>query len=290
MPQHNMGGIAPPPPPGIGNFAPDMEIFQGPNFQGVLPDSAEDYFRRSRYDPNQPRGYGNIPDRNYRRGMAEGERRDYLADLLGDQAGFFGLGVGEGRVPRRRDLPWLETAENMRRQQQAQNMAFAGIGFLEDAYGNIGQSEPEQFLMQEAVRQAGDQSDLRQALYGNIEAMRSRGSVALNDVQNQLRAMDAQRGLGGGVPAMRQAEMGQQGRLGLISQQAQQMAGAEQQLDAARGAAMERLLGVTAFQTGRQDALGQLIADMYTGYEPAEFSLAALLPSVKHGGRPAFYT
>lgn len=278
MPQHNMGGITPPPPPGIGNFSPNMDIFQGPDFgEGLVPRSAEEYFGLSNRQG----------DRNYRRGVAEDRNRNYMADLLGDQAGFFGAGEG-GRTPRRRDLPWLETAENMRRQQQAQQMAFAGIGFLEDSYGNIGQSEPEQFLMQEAVRQAGDQSDLRQALYGNIEAMRSRGSVALNDVQNQLRAMDAQRGLGGGVPAMRQAEMGQQGRLGLISQQAQQTAGAEQQLEAARGAAMERLLGVTAFQTGRQDTMGQLIADMYTGYEPAEFSLAALLPSVKHGSSPAF--
>ena len=95
----------------------------------------------------------------------------------------------------------------------------AGIGQYQSSLAGLG-LDPESTLAREmAVRRAqGDRPFGAEQVAAGRSALKDRGAMAAQDASRQLSEQIAARGLGGGLPAMQQAQLQQQQSLGLSGQ------------------------------------------------------------------------
>ena len=131
--------------------------------------------------------------------------RASMFPTLHQEFGIGGLQVGQ--------VPMAETEFNLRRRLDAERRRGEGLGVLQDSLNQIGTSEGEI-----AAREVA----LQRLRGGGLGAGAMRGQLAQEQEAN-LRALSeqfAQRGLGGGVPAVGMAEAAQRGRIGAASAEA----------------------------------------------------------------------
>lgn len=199
------------------------------------------------------------------------------AALLGD---FYTSLFPEGTVLRRGDIPLLETGLNFENRQNALRDRQQGMQRLEDSRSAIG-SSPESILARQiAVSRARGEGPLSQGVIDNQRgALRSAGALAGEAQQRELAMQLAQRGLGGGVPAVQQAALQQQlatdigGRLASFDLESAQL------LDTAQRQAAYDLQTIADQEELRRIAIDQLIAEAFFNTDRSPIDLSGLLGS-----------
>lgn len=262
-------------------------------YQGQQAAAPQGGYTPQPYQPYQPEPQAPAP--RYPSGTPRAERDAVKAErqrvLLGAAAKYLPLG---GDVPiTRGEVGSLQTAENYRAQEQADEDLRRGVDELIRGRGAVGSSPEEQMALEIAMRRAQEGGQFNdEYLDQQRGAIRNRSATGLQSAERRMLESLAQRGLSDS-PTMASdiASLQQQNA---VSTQGQ-LADFEQQAATAREeaerAALGQLTGLSESRSGRRQELDELLAGAYLQNERAPVDLSPLMTKPKKpreavGGRP----
>lgn len=230
------------------------------------------------YKPYQPEQQAPAP--RYPSGTPRAERDAVKAErqrvILGAAAKYMPLG---GDVPiTRGEVGGLQTAENYRAQEQADEDLRRGVDELIRGRGAVGSSPEEQMALEIAMRRAQEGGQFNdEYLDQQRGAIRNRAAVGQQSAERRMLESLAQRGLSDSP--MVASDMAQLAQQGAVSTQGQ-LAEFEQQAATAREeaerAALGQLTGLSESRSGRRQELDELLAGAYLQNERAPVDLSPL--------------